>query len=355
VNAIAPALHLVDPDGPGASRWLCALARTHANAPIVALGSRVAPWARARIPVPAGSAALAARALERLAEHWGVEGVLAWGTRAAEVAVRARDTADRVLVLDDAPAAGPIAFDAELLCVGDLCADRVCAAGWPPMRVRVLQAPVPMVVEPDTSGTRRRAWRQTRDIADSTLLVGLLPAAPGVGDAWSALHAVGRVRMAGLDAALVLDASTAEAGSTQVFARSIGMRRAVHFAELCTDLADAAPAIDVWLSLPGGGCDGTALDPAVAAGAFAPLIAAEGSLAASMIERGVDGLLARPPNDLAARLIELLEHGDRRRDLAVAARVRHASTSRREAFAGAVQAFEARASIRAASALAASK
>lgn len=355
MNPVAPALHLVDPDGPGASRWLCALARTFANAPIVALGRRVAPWASARVPVPAGSAALAARALERLAERWGVEGVMAWGARATEVAARARDTADRVLVLDDAPAAGPIAFDAELLCMGELCADRVCAAGWPPMRVRVLHAPVPMVVEPDVSGTRRRAWRQARDIADTTSLVGLLPAAPGTGDAWCALHAVGRVRMAGLEAALVLDPSTAEAGPTQVFARSIGMRGGVHFAELCPDLAEAAPAIDVWLSLPGGARDGTALDPAVAAGAFAPLIAAEGSLAASMIERGVDGLHARPPNDLAARLIELLEHVDHRKDLAVAARVRHASASRRDAFAGAVQAFEARASMRAASALAASK
>jgi hypothetical protein len=355
VNAIAPALHLVDPDGPGASRWLCALARAVANAPIVALGSRATPWARARIPVPAGSAALAAPALERLAEAWRVQGVMAWGARAAEVAVRARDTADRVLVLDDAPAAGPIAFDAELLCVGELCADRVCAAGWPPMRVRVVQASVPMVVEPDAAGARRRAWRQARDISEGTSLVGLLPAAPGAGDAWSALHAVGRVRMAGLDAALVLDASTADAGPTQVFARSIGMRNAVHFTDLGADLTGAAPAIDVWLSLPGGARDGTALDPAVAAGAFAPLIAAEGSLAASLIERGVDGLLARPPNDLAARLIDLLEHDDRRRDLAVAARVRHASTSRREAFMGAVQAFEARASIRAASALAASK
>ncbi len=355
MNPVAPALHLVDPDGPGASRWLCELARTFASAPVVALGSRPAPWARARVPVPAGSAALAARALERLSEDWGVEGVMAWGSRAAEVAVRARDAADRMLVLDDAPEAGPIAFDAELLCVGEACADRVCARGWPPMRVRVLHPPVPRIVEPDPHDVRRRAWRRARGISDSTRLVGLLPAAPGAGDAWSALHAVGRVRMAGIDAALVLDASTAEAGPTQVFARSIGMRDSVHFADLCTCLADAAPAIDAWISLPGGACDGTVLDPAVAAGAFAPLIAADGSLAASGIEPGVDGLLARPPNGLAARLIELLEHGDRGRDLATAARVRHASLSRRQALAGAIQAFEERASMRAASVLAASK
>jgi hypothetical protein len=355
VNANVPALHLVDPDGPGASRWLCVLARTFTNAPLVALGSRAAPWARARIPVPAGSPALAARALERLAEGWGVEGVMAWGTRAAEVAVRARDAADRVLVLDGAPAAGPIAFDAELLCVADVCADRACAAGWPPMRVRVVQPPVPLVIEPDAAGARRRGWREARGVSDTTLLVGLLPGAPGAGDAWSALHAVGRVRMAGFDAALVLDPWTAESGPTQVFARSVGMRGSVHFADLRSEFADVAPAVDAWISLPGGAGDGTALDPAVAAGAFAPLIAAEGSFAASLIERDVDGMLARPPNDLAARLIELVEQADRRRDLAVAARVRHASAARRELFAGAVQAFEARASMRAASVLAASK
>ena len=139
--ADASALHLVDPDGPGASRWLCALARNFAGAPIVTLGSRGTPWAQARVPVPGGSAALAARALERLSDAWGVEGVVAWGSRAAEVAVRARDAAQRMLVLDDAPAGGTVAFDAELVCVGDACADRVCARGWPPMRVRVLQPP----------------------------------------------------------------------------------------------------------------------------------------------------------------------------------------------------------------------
>jgi hypothetical protein len=355
VSGEAPALHLVDPDGPGASRWLCALARTFAGAPIMVLGSRAAPWARARVPVPGGSPALAARALERWGDAWGVEGVVAWGSRAAEVAVRARDAAERMLVLDDAPASGAVAFDAELVCVGDACADRVCAKGWPPMRARVLQPPVPLMVEPDADGARRRAWRDARAIRDATLLVGLLPAAPGAGDAWSALQAVGRVRMAGLDAALVLDTSTAQAGSAQVLARSIGMRDSVHFADLGMNLADVAPAIDAWISLPGTGRDGTALDPTVAAGAFAPVLAQEGSSAAALIDRGVDGLVAQPPNGLAARLIELFEHTDRRRDLAVAARVRHASASRREAFAGTIQAFEARASMRAASASAASK
>lgn len=351
----APALHLVDPDGPAASRWLARLARTHARAPIVALGAR--PWhgASARIPMPGGSSALAAKALERLCESWGVEAVMAWGVRAAEVAVRARDAARRVLVLDDAPVDGPVAFDADLVCVGDASADRVCAAGWPPMRVRVLAPPTPFMAEPDADGSRRRGWREARGIAESTCLVGLLPSARGAGDAWGALHAVGRVRMAGLDAALLLDPTVAQAAPTQVFARSIGMRGAMHFEALSDGLGEAAVAVDAWLSLPGVGPDGTALDPSVAAGAFAPIVVAEGSLAAAAIERGVDGLAAAPPNGLAAELLELLSSAERARSLATAARVRHAASSRRDAFVAMVQDFEARASMRVASALAASK
>jgi len=280
---------------------------------------------------------------------------MAWGARAAEVAVRARDSAQRMLVLDGAPTAGPVAFDAELVCVGDASADRVCAAGWPPMRVRVLPPPTPFIVEPDADGARRRAWREARGIAETTRIVGLLPSVPGSGDAWNALHAVGRVRMAGLDAALVLDSSVAQAGPTQVFARSIGMRGAMHFEPLCDGLDQASPAVDAWLSLPGPGPDGTALDPSVAAGAFAPIVVAEGSLAARAIDPGVDGLVAAPPNGIAAQLLELLSKPEWSRSLASAARVRHAASPRREIFAAMVQDFEARASIRSASALAASK
>jgi hypothetical protein len=354
VNA-APVLHLVDPSGPGASRWLCELARLQPGRSVVALGSGSIRGTIARIPVPAGSAALAARALERLSEQVRAEGIVAWGARAAEVAVRARDSAERLLVLDDAPSGGPVAFDANVLAVGDAPADRACAAGWPPMRIRVAPPPTPWIAEPDAGAIRRRAWRRERGIPDATFVVGLLPAAPGSGDAWSALHAVGRVRMAGVDAALVLDPGTAEAASTQVFARSIGMRYAMRFEPLQAGLADVAPAIDAWISLPGKGPDGTALDPAVAAGTLVPLVVAQGSLAGHAVERGVDALVAEPPNGLASALLDLLEQPQRRQAIASAARVRHAAAPVREVFVKAIQDFEARASMRAASALAASK
>ena len=354
MSAARAALHLIDPDGPGASRWLAAVARSSARVPWVCLGARPMPGAFARIPVPADSSALAARALERLLEAHAVEGLMAWGARAAEVAVRAGDAAARTLVLDLPPGAGRVAFDADIVCTGDASADRVCGAGWPPMRVRVLQPSAPWIAEPDTDGARSRAWRAQRGVAPGAFVVGLLPSAPGAGDAWSALHAIGRVRMAGIDVALVLDPRAAEAAPAQVFARSIGMRGAVHFETLPEGLDAAACAVDAWISLPGAGPDGTALDPMVAAGTFAPLVASSGSLAAELIDRGVDGLVAEAPNAMAAALLELAESPDRRRALATAARVRHAASVRRQAFAALVQDFEARASMRAASASAAS-
>lgn len=354
MNATA-VLHLIDPWGPGASRWFAEVARMQSGSSSVVLGSRPFPRAALRIPLPAGSVALAARALERLSEHAGAEGIVAWGARAAEVAARARDSAERLLVLDGAPTGGPVAFDADVIAVGDEPADRACAAGWPPMRIRVIPPPAWWFAEPDPGAARRRAWREARGIGERTFLVGLLPSAPGEGDAWSAIHAVGRVRMAGADAALLLDPSVAEAASAQVFARSIGMRGSMHFHSLQEGLAEVAPAIDAWISLPGKGHDGTALDPVVVAGTAAPLVVAEGSLAARSVERGVDALVAEPPNGLAASLLELLERPESHRTLATAARVRHAAAPLREVFLKAIQDFEARASIRAASSLAASK
>jgi hypothetical protein len=348
-------LHLVDPQGPGAAAWLCALARSVGReCGVVALGSSRAPWADARVPVPAGSVALAGRALERLCDARDAALVVAWGARACEVAVRARDAADRALVIDGVVLSGPVAFDAELVCMGDAAADRMAARGWPPMRVRVVPPPTPFIAEPDAGGVARRAWRQSRGIAEGAMLVGLLPSAPGSGDAWNALHSVGRVRMAGIDAALVLDPSTAGAGSTQAFARSIGMRDAIHFEPLSTDLPAFAHAVDAWLSLPDAVNDGTALDPAVAAGAFGPIVARAGSLAACGIDPGVDGLVAEVPNGIAAALLELADSPARRRSLASAARVRHASGARREAFVRVFQELAARASMRARSASAAS-
>jgi hypothetical protein len=354
VSRASAALHLIDLEGPAASRWLGAVAREHARMPRICLGARPCPHAVARIPLPAGRTALAARALERLVEAMDALEIVAWGARAAEVAVRAVDTAARTLVLDVPPASCRVAFDAEIVCVSDASADRVCAAGWPPMRIRVLQPSAPWIAEADGYGERARAWRSTRGVDPGAFVIGLLPSGPEMGDAWSALHAVGRVRMAGVDAVLVLDPRTAGSAAADVFARSIGMRGAVLFEDLSTELDSLACAVDAWISVPGGRLDGTALDPMIAAGTFAPLVAASGSIAASVIERGVDGIVADAPNAMAATLLELAEWPERRRRIATAARVRHAASVRRQAFAALIQEIEARASMRAASASAAS-
>lgn len=258
---------------------------------------------------------------------------MAWGARAIDVAVRARDAARRWLVMDSVPTVQAVPFDAEIACLGDLVADRASAAGWPPMRMRVLRAPVPTMAEADESGARRAAWREARGIAAEAFVVGLLPCASACGDALAAFHAVGRVRMVGLDAHLALHPHAGHSGAMQVFARSIGLRHAVHFDDAMEEPSHIAAAVDAWVSLPGGGPDGSALDPMVAAGLFAPLVAQRGSLAAACIEDGVDGVLAEPPNGTAAALLALARDPHRRRDLAMAARVRHAAGPVRQAFA----------------------
>lgn len=331
----APLVHLVDPHGPGAARWLHALAERHAEgAPVIALGAKPVQGAAVRVPVPAGDHGLAAKALERALDEFAPAAVMAWGGRAIDVAVRARDAARRWLVMDAVPAVRSIPFDAEIVCLGDAVADRASAAGWPPMRMRVVRAPVPVMTEPDDDGARRLLWREANGLHADAFVVGLLPGADGSRDALAALHAVGRVRLVGLDAHLVLHARAGDAGAMQAFARSIGLRAAVHFVDGVREPETVASSIDAWVSLPGAGIDGTALDPMVAAGLFAPLVAQRGSLAASSIDDGVDGLLAEPPNGVAAALLSLARDPSRRRDLAMAARVRHAAGAVRQAFAG---------------------
>ena len=347
----AAPLHLVDPEGPGAARWLCRLARSHAaGAPLVALGSRPVPDCAARIPVPAGSVRLAAAALERLVHERESPLVVAWGVRPCQLASLARDAAHRLLVMDTVPPVASIPFDAELLCLGEAVADRAMQAGWPPMRIRVLAAPVPAVAEPDASGAARAAWREAHGVPSGAFVVGLVPGAPSSGDALKTLHAIGRVRLAGVDARLVLDPQTAHAGPMQAFARSIGMRSAVIFQEQLRQPETVAPAVDAWISVPGEGLDGTALDPAVVAGLHAPLVVSPGSLAAAACVHATEALHAEPPNAMAAALLSLAEHADRGRALATALRVRHASQPARQAFAACLAEAAARASMRAASA-----
>jgi hypothetical protein len=337
-------LHIVDPQGPAASGWLSRMAAQRGDGHVVALGAAVhdAPF---RIPLAGASVALAARALERLCDGVQARVVIAWGARAAAVAAGARDVAERWLVLDAVPPLRSIPFDAEVICLGDAVADRLSAAGWPPMRLRVAQAPSPCMAEPDHDGSRRAALRQQWGVPDAAFVAGLLPAGPDAGDALSAFHAVGRVRMTGVDAHLVLAPDAGLAGPMQVFARSIGLRDAVHFADAVRDPVAVAPMVDAWLSMPGERDDATVLDPAVAAGLHAPLVAAHGSLAASAVDPNVDGLVAEGRNRIGAALLELSRDAARRRDLSTAARARYAGQERRQAFARMLEDIAARARV----------
>ena len=346
----AALLHLVDADGPGAGLALARLACGHAgDAPVVALGSRPVPGCEARIPVPAGSVRLAAAALERLVDAADAQGVVAWGMRACQVACAARDAAHRTLVMDGVPHVGAMPFDADVVCLADAIADRATRAGWPPMRIRVVAPPVPVFAEPDESGAARAAWRASRGVPAEACVVGLMPAAPDAGDALVALHAVGRVRMAGADARLLLDPRAGKAGAMQAFARSIGMRHAVIFEPQVRQPERVAAAVDAWISLPGTGVDGTALDACVAAGLHAPVVVSRGSFAAEACIDGADAIVVEPPNGVASALLGLMDHPARRRELAVASRTRHASQAVRQVFAGLLADVAARASMRAAS------
>lgn len=327
-------LHIVDPGGPAASAWLSRLARQHLHGgDLVSIG-QAAIGERFRLTVSGGSVALTARALERLCESEQVRGVVAWGARAAAVAVQARDEATRWLVLDAVPALRSPPFDAEVVCLGDAVADRLMAAGWPPMRLRVVQAPSPCMAEHDDTGERRAQLRSAWGVAASAFVVGLLPAGRDAGDALGAFHAVGRIRLTGVDAHLVVSSDAGLAGPMQVFARSIGHRHAVHFCDAVRDPETVAAGVDVWLSLAGTDQDGTVLDAAVAAGLQAPIVASATALAAHGIENGVDGVVAEGRNRIGAALLELSRDAGRRAALVLAARIRHASQSRAQAFAG---------------------
>ena len=84
--------------------------------------------------------------------------------------------------------------------------------------------------------------------------------------------------MAGLHGSLI--AQRRERAQLQAqFSGQIGLRHAVHLDDAMGEPSHIAAAVDAWVSLPGGGPDGSALDPMVAAGLFAPLVAQRGSLA----------------------------------------------------------------------------
>ena len=352
MSGLAPLVHLVDPLGPGASRWLAALSGKVCPGDVVSIGQPGPVACGHRVPVSSSRAATI-RTLERVLDDLAPCAVVAWGTRAAGLACEARDAASRWLVVDGVPDTPQVPFDAEVVCLGDTVADAISRAGWPPMRLRVVTPPPPVAAmwcDESVRAERRRRWCAGPD----TTVVGLLPAGPGEGDAMAALDVVGRAHLAGVDARLVLHPETGGAAAMQVFARRAGLRDRVHFEDSIAEVAAHAGAIDVWLSLPDPRVDGTALDACVAGGLGGCLMAVDGSLAASAAERGVDAIVASDRNALAAELVSLAEAPQRRAEIAAAARARHATAARLQAFRSVLDEAAARAGIAAANPAAAS-
>lgn len=340
-----PLVHLIDPCGPRGARWLAALAARHADGARVAIGPASAMACAHRVPVTSSRSATV-RTLERLLQAMQPCAVVAWGARASEMAVEARDSAPRWLLLDGLPSLRSVPFDAEVACVSEAVADVVARSGWPPMRIRVLQPPAPVVTAADAEPMRRTELRRRWGAAEGSLVVGLLPAGDDEGDAMSALDVVGRAHLAGVDARLVLHPRTGGAAEMQVFARSAGLRERVRFEPDVADPSRLAAGVDVWLSLPDASSDGTSLHPAVAGGLGACLLAARASLAGSAIEHDIDGVVATDCNGLAARLVGLAESPGRLLEIGHAARARHATEGRIHAFRGLLSDIEASVGIR---------
>ena len=332
-----PLVHLIDPSGPGGSRWLASLAARHARGVFVGLGAPSAVPCEHRVPVVA-SRAVTVRTLERLLETLQAGSVMAWGHRAVTLACEARDAARRWLVLDAVPTGCSIPFDAQVLCVSEAVAQVAMQAKWPPMRLSVPQLPSPLAAVWDTEGALRLGHRKRWGALPSSIVVGLLPAGPHEGDAMTALDVVGRAHLAGVDARLVLHPGTGGAGAMQVFARKAGLRDRVSFDEGLAAPESMASAVDVWLSLPDPVLDGTAMDAAAVGGLSGCLLATAGSLAAAEIEAGVDGMVADGCNGLAAALVALAEAPAQRASLGHAARARYGTEGRvqslREQLAG---------------------
>ncbi len=342
-----PLVHLVDPSGPGGSRWLASLASRHAQGVFVALGGAPSVPCAHRVPVVA-SRSVTARTLERLLETLQAGAVVAWGHRAAAMATQARDAARRWLVLDAVPTRCPIPFDAQVLCVSEAVAHAASLAKWPPMRLSVQQLPSPLAAVWDADGSLRSAHRERWGASPSAIVVGLLPAGPGEGDAMTALDVVGRAHLAGIDARLVLHPGTGGAGDMQVFARRAGLRDRVGFEEGLESPESMASAVDVWLSLPDPARDGTALDASAIGGLSGCLLASAGSLAAAEIEPDVDGVVAEGCNALAAALVTLAETPSQRSAIGLAARARHGTEGRAQSLREALAEIETEAGIRAA-------
>jgi hypothetical protein len=261
--------------------------------------------------------------------------VVAWGTRCAELLDAAVDDWQAVHVLDAVPPVGQPGTGGHVLAACESLMGPLQRAGWPAIRMRSLQLPAVPFARASHAERRdelRRAWRAE----PGTTVVALLPAGQGQGDAFAAMEAVGRAALAGADVRLLLHPATREAGAMQTFARSFGFRDRVHFVEALHAPEALADGLDVCLSIPDPDQDGTALDPAVAAGLGRALVACDRSMAAAGVEPGVEALVGVGVNGLGSAVLRLHEDTDLRRALALTLRVRWATQSRLQAFEAAM-------------------
>ncbi len=325
-------VHLVDPEGPAGARWLERLSRPlRSPADTVLVGGAVRDLAcHARVPM-GPSRHVAAASLRRLLGSMHADLVVAWGTRCAELLDAAADDWQSVHVLDAVPRVAHPGTGGHVLAACDALRGPLQEAGWPAFRTRSLQLPAVPFARVSGAGHReklRRAWHAE----PGTTVVALLPAGRGQGDAFQAMEAVGRAALAGADVRLLLHPDTREAGPMQAFARSFGFRDRVHFVDALHAPETLAEGLDVCLSVPDPDQDGTALDPAVAAGLGCSLVACERSMAAGGVEPGMEALLGAGVNALGSAVLQLHEDAALRRELALALRVRWATQSRAQAF-----------------------
>ena len=331
-----PPVHLVDPEGPAGARWLERLSRPlRSPADTVLLGNAV-PGVPCHARVPVGpSRSIEAASLRRLLRSMHAQVVVAWGTRCVASLDAAADDPQAVHVLDAVPRVTHPGTGGHVLAACESLMTPLQRAGWPAFRMRPLQLPAVPFARALAAGRReelRRAWHAE----PGTTVVALLPAGQGQGDAFQAMEAVGRAALAGADVRLLLHPDTRAAGAMQIFARSFGFRDRVHLVDAMHAPETLAEGLDVCLSIPDPDQDGTALDPAVAAGLGCALVACERSMAAGGAEPGVEALLGDGVNALGSAVLRLHEDAALRRELALALRVRWSTQTRAQAFMAAM-------------------
>ncbi len=286
-----------------------------------------------RIPLPCANLRLAQPALSRLMDHPTPSVVVAWGARAAQLVSHSmRDTP--LVVIMDTPFESHRVFHAEfaeLLCFGDAMADRACALGWLPIRIRsILSAMPPWQQDPACDrNSLRRKWGATNE----DVVLGVLPVSGDGADALFAFHAMGRFVFAGYGARVILHPHMKNAHAVRSIARKLDLNDRVYFDSSIECPWKLCAAVDLWCSLTSGNLDETALHHSSAAALGAPLIAQSGSLAAAAIDHLVDGRVAgEGVNAFAFECIQAAKNPASLAAMTSAARVKYAKQNVRDGF-----------------------